>query len=403
MTTYTNGNHPDAPPPGSAIYVDTENLRDSDYAQHTVAQIIADWPPDHPAVNGLSLYVRADKEALWRLWAETEYPTLRVRVRGVQHFTNNKAKNSADLAITADAIADLITGQANAVAVVSNDSDFGALFVKVREIARDTGADGDGVPFLWITVPDAGGLSAEIEQFIPARFRWNLSAEPAESAPASPASTPAAATKASSPQPSAKPARPAGNVGPQDGNEAIAEELIRQLPIGKFKVTDAHDAFRVRWAKHPAATGPAQFGTFLLNQIWPILQKRGVLMTRKSSPRTYEITQAAKDSIAKPKPKPATQTPNPEQSDSEPTPARIAATVAAAITDDLFSATAAQAAIKSAWPQHPAAKTTPQRFGLWFSEQLWPIMAQHGVVLAKEKPRRYEMTPDARHRLTSLA
>ena len=126
-------------------------------------------------------------------------------------------------------------------------------------------------------------------------------------------------------------------------------------------------------------------------------------MTRKSSPRTYEITQAAKDSIAKPKPKPATQTPNPEQSDSEPTPARIAATVAAAITDDLFSATAAQAAIKSAWPQHPAAKTTPQRFGLWFSEQLWPIMAQHGVVLAKEKPRRYEMTPDARHRLTSLA
>ena len=401
MTTYTNGNHPDASPPGSAIYVDTENLRDSDYAQHTVARIIADWPSDHPAVNGLSLYVRADKEALWRLWAEAEYPTLRVRVRGVQHFTNNKAKNSADLAITADAIADLITGQASAVAVVSNDSDFGALFVKVREIARDAGAD--GVPFLWITAPDAGGLSAEIEQFIPARFRWDLAAESA--APSS--STPAPASKTPAPQPAgqpAKPARPDTNAAPDAGNETVAEELIRRLPIGKFKVAEARQVVKDRWPKHQAAGDTARMGQFLLNEIWPILQKRGVLMTRKSSPRTYEITQAAKDSIAKsqPTPTPAPQPPGKEQSDAEPTPARIAAAVAAAITDDLFSATAAQAAIKSAWPQHPAAKTTPQRFGLWFSEQLWPIMEQHGVVLAKEKPRRYEMTPDARHRLTSL-
>ena len=396
MRSDTNGNHLAAPSPGAAIYVDTENLRDSDHAQNIVAQIIADWPGPLP-LGSLSLYVRADKIAVWEMWAESSYPDLRVRVRGVQHFSNHKAKNSADLAITADAVADLVTGQAAAVAVVSNDSDFGALFVKIKEMARSAGLD--HTPFLWITSPDAGALSPEMERFIPDAMRWDLS---------STLVAPAVDVAQPEPQPLPKPVRPAAlppasAVGKSDAdNEAIAEELIRRLNVGKFKVTDAHDVFRGQWPKHPAATGPAQFGTFLLKEIWPILQKRGVLMTRKSSPRTYEITQAAKNSIAKSKPKPPTQPPSREQSDAEPTPARIAATVAATITDDLFSATAAQAAIKSAWPQHPAAKTTPQRFGLWFSEQLWPIMERHGVVLAKEKPRRYEMTPDARHRLTAL-
>ena len=397
MRSNQNGNHLAAPSPGAAIYVDTENLRDSDHAQNIVAQIIADWPGPLP-LGGLSLYVRADKIAVWEMWAESSYPDLRVRVRGIQHFSNHKAKNSADLAITADAVADLVTGQAAAVAVVSNDSDFGALFVKIKEMARSAGLE--HTPFLWITSPDAGALSPEMERFIPDAMRWDLSSTLA---------APAADVAQPEPQPLPKPVHPAAlppasAVSKSDAdNEAIAEELIRRLNVGKFKVTDAHDVFRSQWPKHPAATGPAQFGTFLLKEIWPILQKRGVLMTRKSSPRTYEITPAAKDFIAKSKPKPPAQPPSREQSYAEPTPARIAATVAATITDDLFSATAAQAAIKSTWPQHPAAKTTPQRFGLWFSEQLWPIMERHGVVLAKEKPRRYEMTPDARHRLTALA
>ena len=396
MRSDTNGNHLAAPSPGAAIYVDTENLRDSDHAQNIVAEIIANWPGPLP-LGSVSLYVRADKIAVWEMWAESSYPDLRVRVRGVQHFSNHKAKNSADLAITADAVADLVTGQAASVAVVSNDSDFGALFVKIKEMAHTAGLE--RTPFLWITSPDAGALSPEMERFIPDAMRWDLSA--ALAAPAVEAAQPEPRSLPTPVRPAAL--APASTIDkPDAGNEAIAEELIRRLNAGKFKVTDAHDVFRSQWPKHPAATGPAQFGTFLLKEIWPILQKRGVLMTRKSSPRTYEITQAAKDSIAKSKPTTPTQPPSREQSDAEPTPARIAATVAATITDDLFSATAAQAAIKSTWPQHPAAKTTPQRFGLWFSEQLWPIMERHGVVLAKEKPRRYEMTPDARHRLTEL-
>ena len=396
MASNANGSSPTSASPGAALYVDNENLRDSDRAQDAISLAVANWPGDRPALGSLSLYVRADKVAVWEMWAEGACTGLRVRVRGVQHFSNHKAKNSADLAITADAVADLVTGQASAVAVLSNDSDFGALFVKVRELAQASGQQ--QTPFLWITSPDAGGLSPEMERFIPAGLRWDLSANTPEPGPA--AKLPEAESlpevgKQTTPARSQRAARNAAN----PGNEDIAEELIRQLPVGKFKVSEAFEVFRVQWPQHPAAAGPAQLGTFLFKEVWPVLEKQGVLMPRRSSPRTYEITQSAKDSVAKAQPKPSA----PGDASAEPDPARLAAAIAAAITEDLFSATAAQPAIKSGWPEHPAASCTAARFGAWFANHIWPVMEQHGVTLASEKPRRYEMTPDARHRLMSLA
>ena len=85
------------------------------------------------------------------------------------------------------------------------------------------------------------------------------------------------------------------------------------------------------------------------------------------------------------------------------TPEKLAATVASGIADDIFKASDAQDALKESRPQHPASSYTATQFGTWFAKQLWPIMEQHGVTIAKEKPRRYEMTPDARHNLTALA
>ena len=398
----TNGAHL-AVPAGSAIYVDTENLRESDHAQSVVAQVVANWPADRPPLGGLSLYVRADKAELWQLWAETEFPALRVRVRGVQHFSNHRAKNSADLAITADAIADLITGLAGAVAVVSNDSDFGALFVKVRELAAQV--DTPDIPFLWITAPDAGALSAEIEQFIPERYRWDLSAaleapstqslpKPAVSAMPLPNGLPQAA----------RPALPAARAEAVISDEAVAEELLRQLPEGRFRAADAQQVVSRRWPEHPAAGDASRFGQFLLNQIWPILQRRGVTMPRKSSPRTYEIRPAPKSAAAKQPSRPGSGTSS-SQTDRIPEPSltQLAAAIADGIADDIFKASDAQDALKSGQPQHPAASYTATQFGTWFAKQLWPIMEQHGVTIAKEKPRRYEMTPDARHNLIALA
>ena len=392
MTLNNNGNHPIPTPPGAALYVDTENLRDSDHAQTVVDRVVANWPADRPPLSGLSLYVRADKTELWQLWAETEFPALRVRVRGVQHFSNHRAKNSADLAITADAVADLITGQAGAVAVVSNDSDFGALFVKVRELAMP--ADVPDIPFLWITAPDAGALSAEIEQFIPDRYRWDLSDALAVPTATPPLAVSAKRTPNRLPE-ATRPALPATHADASASNDVIADELIRRLPVGKFKVADAHGIFQDKWPAHPAATGPAQLGTFLLKEIWPIMQRRGVVMAKEKSPRTYEITPEAKDTIGKP-------TATADRS-AEATPEQLAAAVADGIADDIFKASDAQDALKGSRPQHPAASYTAAQFGTSFARQLWPIMEQHGVTIAKEKPRRYEMTPDARHNLVALA
>ena len=401
MTNLSDNNTPAVTSPGAAIYVDTENLRDADHAQSLVTDIVANWPGDRPPLGSLSLYVRADKVASWEMWTEATYPQLRIRVRGVQHFSNQKAKNSADLAITADAVADLMTGQSSFVGVVSNDSDFGALFVKVKELARSVGAE--RTPFIWITSPEAGGLSPELERFIPEGLRWDLSQNTAPTVAASPVV--AQPDPPQLPEPGRPAALPPAKIADKSysgtevvDNEVVAVELIRRLSVGKFKVTDAHEVFQELWPQHQAAAGPAQFGTFLLKQVWPMLQQRGVLMTRKSSPRTYEITQAAKNAVAPP---PAQAAP-PAPPQVELSPSQLTAAIASGITDDLFKASDAQDALKELHPNHPAASYTAAQFGTWFARQLWPVMEEHGVLLANEKPRRYEMTPDARHRLLSL-
>ena len=248
-------------------------------------------------MGSLSLYVRADKAELWRLWAEDAYPALSIRVRGVQHFSANNSKNSADMAIAADAVSDLVTGRANDVAVVSNDSDFGALFVKVRELAHE--ANAETVPFLWIHPPEGGALSPEIDEFIPATFRWNLAVTLA--APTAPTPPPVVSQPTPKPlQQANRRALPAGSANNNVTNEAMADELMRRLPPGRFRAADAQEIVSKRWPKHPAAGDTAKFGQFLGKEIWPILQKRGVTMPRKSSPRTYEISQAAKNSLVDP-------------------------------------------------------------------------------------------------------
>ena len=412
---FSNGDWPAARQAGVAIYVDTENLGDPEQAQRIVRQAIANWPADQPAVTGLSLYVRADEEALWRLWAEGEYPTLRVRVRGVQHFSKDRAKNSADLAITADAIGDLFSGLAGVVAVISNDSDFGALYVKVQELAHRAGLP--QTPFRWVTVAGAGKLSPKLELFLPDSVRMELAAAPPEPDAAQPApETDAGPGPSAAPPASPRPARPADSGASKTpagasgiDSVAVAEELIRRLPVGRFKVADAFPIVKKRWPNHPDAGNAPTMGQYLLNTLWPILEKRGVKMPRKTSPRTYEMTKAAKDSLAKaaaPPAQPVATAPRPTSGDvpsgDAPTEGQLAAAVAAAITDDIFKSSDAQAAIRDQWPEHPAASYLAPQFGAWLTKQLWPVMKEHGVTLANEKPRRYEMTPDARHRLIAL-
>ena len=162
------------PPPLSAgVYVDVENLNNAEHARAAIETVMRDWPESLPPVRRLRLYTPADRSGLWNAWAPMRFPDIQVGVRGIQRFAR-ESKNAADMAIVADAVADFTTGVVNHIAVVSNDSDFGALFVKLQELATRSGQEPP--PFLWINLPGGGRLSREIRDFVPERLRWEVPA-----------------------------------------------------------------------------------------------------------------------------------------------------------------------------------------------------------------------------------
>ena len=269
-------------PVRAGLYVDVENLRDTRHAQRVVEAVLDQWPDARPPVGNLSLYVPAQKAELWRFWAHNRFPDLALRVRGVQRFTRLASKNAADMAIAVDAIHDFATTAAGHVAVVSNDSDFAALFVKIMEIAGAT----EPAPFLWITVGGSGGISQDIEQFVRAEMRWNIAVD-------SPASGASAGAKRDS-KPERTKAAPAGTNATQGtpskpDNRVVADRLIAELPEGIFKAQHALNVIARVWPHHPAAANPGLCGQFLAKELWPLLRDRGVKMVRNTSPRSYEI------------------------------------------------------------------------------------------------------------------
>ena len=191
----------------SAIYVDTENITppsgtdDVEFVQGVIGHIVANWPDGYPPIGLLALYVPADKTSQWRTWASAllleQQPSEPVkvdpstwreplpsknqeglRVRGVQHFSRNGSKNSADIAIVLDAFDDLLLSQrVDFVAVISNDSDFYALFDKFHEVIAERGHPVTKVPLLWIVAPNGNNLSPEVKRFLPSQFIWDMSDE----------------------------------------------------------------------------------------------------------------------------------------------------------------------------------------------------------------------------------
>ena len=272
QSAIVNG-EPDASGSACTLYVDVENLGGGAVrAQKVIGQVIEDWATkcpngDFPSPSGLALYVQADKVELWKTWANARFESiLRQDFRGVQHFTKEASKNSADIAIVADAVADLATGRATHIAVISNDSDFGALFVKIREMARQ--ANTPTVPFLWITA-SGSGLASDVKLFILPPFRWNVTVPMPQTSRA------------------ASPSKPTNN-------EAMVEHLIDKLPIGVFKAAGAQEVIKQRWPQHTAASSSGNCGKWLVD-VGQLLKQRGIRAVRTTSPRTYEITKDTKD------------------------------------------------------------------------------------------------------------
>ena len=263
----------------TSLYVDTENLLAA--AQSTVKTVIEKWPEAAPPISSLHLYVRADRVALWEMWASGSYPGLTVTVKGIQHFSHNHSKNSADMAIAMDAVADFVTGKTSFIAVMSDDSDFMPVFAKLKDMA------GGKAPFLWLVTDRVKTRSSTIDEYFPSEHVHTVNV-----------STPANDFILLRPGEDSKDtdARIL-----EDHNARVLEEMvdliIRQIPVGSFKSTDCLPIIKSRFPRHRMARMQGGgFGTEFTNKLWPLLEKRGVHV-RSKRPRKYEMTAEAKNAI----------------------------------------------------------------------------------------------------------
>ena len=271
-----NGTHPETAA-ASGLYVDVENLQS--HAQRVVRALAEDWPSAAPPLRALSLYVRADKAELWRAWATSAFPNLDVAVRGVQHFSQSASKNSADMAIVANAMADWLPGRISHVAVISDDSDFISLYAAMRQERERQGESGADVPFLWIVTDRQKTVSETALQFFPPERRHMVSVS--ETEPETPVRAPNPA--------------PVELAGYPTVDE-IAEAIINRMPVGTFKSTDCQPMIRRLWPDHPLATAnSSSYGIEFKNDIWPILENRGVTIPNPNAqPTRYKMTEDAK-------------------------------------------------------------------------------------------------------------
>ena len=265
----------------SGLYVDVENLNSD--GQLMVEKLAEDWPPGVPALSRLTLYVRADQVELWRLWAANRFKHLAVSVKGTQHFSLSSSKNSADIAIATNAMADLILKRITHVVVFSDDSDFISLYVAIRD-EPDVLVDHGEVPFLWVVTDREGSLSTTIRQFFP------LDQLHIVSAGSSPTKVVAEAKSTRSGK-SGKSSNPAEITWSK-----MAERIRQEIPVGGFKSTDCQAVIKKHWPQHPMAkAGGASFGSDFKNNIWPVLQTYGVKISEPGkAPIRYEMTAEAK-------------------------------------------------------------------------------------------------------------
>ena len=266
----------------SGLYIDAENLQGG--AQELIVNLLEDWSPAAPHPTRVVLYVRADMAELWTMWAHTNIKAPVVEVKGIQHFTAQQSKNSADIAIAVDALADLLNGMVHHVAVFSDDSDFISLFAKIRTETKGIQSEIGRIPFLWVLTNRDGTKTPNIQQFFPTEYLHIVRATHQVSLPRASAM-------------SEQPQVPNNQTKTKSQDELVSEAIMQEIPIGEFKSVDCQDIVKHRFPNHPRASqGGASFGEYISKNIWPSLEAQGVELIG-TNPRKYKMTQAAKDSL----------------------------------------------------------------------------------------------------------
>ena len=269
---------------GSGLYVDVENLQDD--GQQLIEALIDNWPTTVPDPSRLVLYVPADRVELWKVWATSRFKTLKVVVNGIQHFMSS-SKNSADIAIATKAVSDLLLNRITYVVVLSDDSDFAHLYTAIRDELPQAQIDNAKVPFLWAVTNRKDTLSATVKQFFPDDLLHLIVPRIGLTKNSKASETSKKDIVANSPT-------AAKNVLLE-----MAQEIIRQIPVGTFRSTECKELIKKGWTDHAMATaGEPAFGPEFKKNLWPILQGYGVEIPNPGNkPIRYEMTEKAKESL----------------------------------------------------------------------------------------------------------
>ena len=293
----------------TGIYADIQNLQD--IARDVLEMLIRRWPESMPPPSKLNLYVRADHAHLWRVWAAHAFPSIKVAAKGVQHYSLAATKNAADMAIAVDAISDFNHERVSHVAVVSDDSDFISLYAKLAEESNGREPDGTDslTPFMWVLTDRMDTKSALLQEFFPRQYLHivdrfaplsdEVDDEPGEQKDSTEPEVKVAQKEDAAPSTNGR-RQKANTLREPNLTERIAVQLIREMPVGKFKSTDCQHIIRTNFPSHPlsAADGPA-FGTIFRRDVLPFMEKRGVKEIGSKNPRQYEMTHEAKRSLAR--------------------------------------------------------------------------------------------------------
>jgi hypothetical protein len=266
----------------SIFYVDIENLQD--IAKQALSTAIGHWPEEFPNPMTIKLYVKADQTELWKIWTSHNIPDVEVIVNGVQHYAISGSKNSADIAIALDALADLLKSRTRHIAIMSDDSDYVSLFMALKQEIGVT--ENPKTLFKWFMTNRSGTRSQVLNDFFPSEYIYTVVCS-------SPFDIPSDRT-----QKEVSNIEPAKNLSPEE--ELIAVAIIRNIPVGTFKSADCKKVIKQNFPKHDFnKIDSAAYGTQFLKTIWPILEKYGVKSDKSSrGPRKYEMTQEAKNKSA---------------------------------------------------------------------------------------------------------
>lgn len=200
-------------------------------------------------------------------------------INGVQHYTFTGSKNSADLSLSLDALADLLKGRTKHIAVMSDDSDYASLFAAVK---RENGvAENNRLPFMWLMTDRPDTRSQILTDFFPSEYIHIVSCGSSSEIPVEDNQ------KASSIK------------GTFSDYELIARAIIQNIPIGTFKSSDCKKIL-VKYfpTNNLGKADSALFGTQFLKVIWPFLEKLGVKSQQSArGARKYEMTEQAKKAL----------------------------------------------------------------------------------------------------------